>query len=145
MAEEKSTDPRKIGDILIGQSIEFEVGGRTLILRPRTLSQLLVISKEIVKYSDNLFLGIKNLEVAKEADEQSALDKFLELPYEHIIKLLQMFLDGGRVFNSKNPEVDESFLMNQLNFLEVTAIAEAALAMHNIGDVIKNLNGLRIN
>ena len=145
MADKKEIDLQMVGDILVGQSVEFEVGGRKLVIRPRTLSQLLMISKKIVGYNDSLYQGIKELEKVSKADQEKELEKFMAMPIEHIVKMLQMFLDGGKKFDKNNPEVEAEFLLNAVNFSEIKAMVDAVLAMHNIGDVLKNLNGLRIN
>ena len=145
MTDKKEIDLQMVGDIFVGQSVEFEVGGRKLVIRPRTLSQLLKISKEIVGYNDSLYLGIKELEKVSKADQEKALEKFMAMPIEHIVKMLQMFLDGGKKFDKDNPEVDAEFLLNEVNLLDIRPMVDAVLEMHHRGSVLKNGNGLRIN
>ena len=137
-----SVNSEKLSDVLLGQNTEFEVAERTLVLQPRTLAQLLVISKQIVQYNDNLFLGIQKLQ-ASDA-ESNDLGEFLKLPYEHIAQILSMFLDGEKVFKKTKPTVSVKFILNELDFNMIRDIATAALNMHDVSDIIKNLNGLRI-
>jgi len=137
-----SVNSEKLSDVLLGQDVEFEVAGRKIVLQPRTLAQLLVISKQIVQYNDNLFLGIQKLQ-ASDA-ETDDLGEFLKLPYEHIAYILSMFLDSEKVYKKTKPTVSVKFILNEINFTTIREIATAALNMHDVTDIIKNLNGLRI-
>ena len=143
---EKSSEMNveKVGEVLVGQEHSFEVGGQTLVLRPRTLAQLIVISKVIVRYSDKIFLGIQAMKDDSN-DEEKEIDNFLKIPLEHIAILLQMFLDEERVFKKQKATVSLKFILEEIDFTMITEISTAALEMHNVGDILKNLNGLRVN
>ena len=137
-----SVNPEKLSDILLGQDVEFEVADKKLVLRPRTLAQLIVISKQIAQYNDSLFLGITKLKASD--GESDDLGEFLKLPYEHIAYILSMFLDSEKVYKKTKPTVSVKFILNEIDFNMIREIATSALNMHDVSDIIKNLNGLRI-
>ncbi len=133
----------KAAAVISGQSEEVAVGEKNYTLKPRTLTQMRAISKAIAKYSDGVYVGVESLK-SKKADEiESTLDKLLDMPFDHIIRIVQMFLDENELFDEENSTVKAEELEG-MDFANLKEVVGKLLYMHNLKDILKKISGLRV-
>lgn len=133
----------KAAAVISGDSEEVAVGKKIYTLKPRTLAQMRAISKAIAMYSDGVYIGVESLK-SKKADEiESTVDKLLDMPFDHIIRIVQMFINENEVFDEDNPTVKADDL-EKIDFADLEAVVGKILYMHNLEDILKKISGLRV-
>ena len=101
------------------------------------------ISKAIARYSDGLYVGVEALNSKKEEELKPAVDKILDMPYDHIITIIQMFLDENREYDSETPIVTADSI-EKMDIREITNLIDKIFHMHNVEDLLKKISGLRV-
>ncbi len=133
----------RAADIMTAATEKIMIGEISYTLKPRTLFQMRAISKAIARYSDGLYVGVQALKSKKEEELKPAVDKILDMPYDHIIMIIQMFLDENREFNSDNPIISAESI-EKMDMREVADLIGRIFKMHNIEDLLKKISGLRV-
>ena len=139
--EQKLTE--KLIDTVTEQPEEVRVGDRIYDLQPRTLKQLRAIAKHITSFRDTLFDGIKNAEIAKTDVIKEAMQKVNDMPFDLLIEVVQMFYDKRKVFSIKNPTISKKLLEEEFDYVQVKTLLTKAIELHDIGDLLKKVEGLR--
>ena len=137
----KSAD--RVADIITAATEEIRIGENSYTLEPRTLFQMRAISKAIARYSDGLYVGVEALKSRKEEELKPAVDKILDMPYDHIVTIIQMFLDENREFVPENPIISAESI-EEMDIREVADLIGRIFKMHNIEDLLKKISGLRV-
>ena len=133
----------KAAAVITAQTQEVAVGEKNYTLKPRTLAQMRAISKSIAKYSDGVYVGVESLR-SKNGDEvKSTVDKLLDMPFDHIIRIVQMFLDENEIFKVDDPTVKAGDL-EKIDFENLKEIMSKILYMHDLEDILKKISGLRV-
>ena len=133
----------KAAAVITAQTQEVAVGEKSYTLKPRTLAQMRAISKTIAKYSDGVYIGVESLNSKKSDELDSAVEKLLDMPFDHIIRIMQMFLDENEVFDVENPIVKADEL-EKIDFEKLKEIIGKILYMHDLEDILKKISGLRV-
>ena len=133
----------RAADIITAATEEFKIGEKSYTLKPRTLFQMRAISKAIARYSDGLYVGVEALNSKKEEELKPAVDKILDMPYDHIITIIQMFLDENREYDSETPIVTADSI-EKMDMREITNLIDKIFHMHNVEDLLKKISGLRV-
>ena len=133
----------KAAAVITAQTQEVAVGEKSYTLKPRTLAQMRAISKTIAKYSDGVYIGVESLKSKKSDELDSAVEKLLDMPFDHIIRIIQMFLDENEVFEAENPTVKADEL-EKIDFENLKEIISKILYMHDLEDILKKISGLRV-
>ena len=129
--------------VITAQTQEVAVGEKIYTLKPRTLAQMRAISKAIANYSDGVYIGVESLNSKKSDELDSAVEKLLDMPFDHIITIVQMFLDENEVFDVENPTVNADEL-EKIDFENLKEIISKILYMHDLEDILKKISGLRV-
>ena len=137
MTDEKATA------VITAQTQEVAVGEKSYTLKPRTLAQMRAISKAIANYSDGVYSGVESLNSKKSDELESAVEKLLDMPFDHIIRIIQMFLDENEVFEVENSTV-KSDELEKIDFEKLKEIIGKILYMHDLEDILKKISGLRV-
>ena len=133
----------KAAAVITAQTQDVAVGEKSYTLKPRTLAQMRAISKTIAKYSDGVYIGVESLNSKKSDELDSAVEKLLDMPFDHIITIVQMFLDENEVFDVENPTVNADEL-EKIDFENLKEIISKILYMHDLEDILKKISGLRV-
>ena len=133
----------KAAAVITAQTQEVAVGEKSYTLKPRTLAQMRAISKAIAEYSDGVYIGVESLKSKKNDELDSAVEKLLDMPFDHIIRIIQMFLDENEVFEAENPTV-KAVELEKIDFENLKEIISKILYMHDLEDLLKKINGLRV-
>ena len=139
--EQKLTE--KLIDTVTEQPEVVRVGDRIYDLQPRTLKQLRAIAKHITTFRENLFDGIKSMEVSKADVFAKAMEKVNDMPFDLLIEVVQMFYDKQKVFSIKNPTISKKLLEEEFDYVQVKTLLTKAIELHDIGDLLKKVEGLR--
>lgn len=139
--EQKLTE--KLIDTVTEQPEVVRVGDRIYDLQPRTLKQLRAIAKHITSFRDTLFDGIKNAEIAKTDVIKEAMQKVNDMPFDLLIEVVQMFYDKRKVFYTETPTISKKLLEEELDYVQVKTLLTKAIELHDIGDLLKKVEGLR--
>ena len=139
--EQKLTE--KLIDTVTEQPEVVRVGDRIYDLQPRTLKQLRAIAKHITSFRDTLFDGIKNAEIAQTDVIKEAMQKVNDMPFDLLIEVVQMFYDKRKVFSIKNPTISKKLLEEEFDYVQVKTLLTKAIELHDIGDLLKKVEGLR--
>ena len=129
--------------VITAQTQDVAVGEKSYTLKPRTLAQMRAISKAIANYSDGVYIGVESLNSKKSDELDSAVEKLLDMPFDHIITIVQMFLDENEVFDVENPTVNADEL-EKIDFENLKEIISKILYMHDLEDILKKISGLRV-
>ena len=133
----------KAAAVITAQTQDVAVGEKSYTLKPRTLAQMRAISKAIANYSDGVYIGVESLNSKKSDELDSAVEKLLDMPFDHIITIVQMFLDENEVFDVENPTVNADEL-EKIDFENLKEIISKILYMHDLEDILKKISGLRV-
>jgi len=133
----------RAADVITAEAEEVQIGEKAYTLKPRTLSQMRAISKAIARYSDGLYMGVEALKSKKEEELEPAVDKILDMPYDHIITVIQMFLDENPTYDSGKPPVSAESVEG-MDFQEIKNLVGKIFHMHNVEDLLKKISGLRV-
>ena len=133
----------KAAAVITAQTQDVAVGEKSYTLKPRTLAQMRAISKTIAKYSDGVSIGVESLKSKKSDELDSAVEKLLDMPFDHIIRIIQMFFDDNEVYEVENSTVKADELEN-INFENLKEIICKILYMHDLEDLLKKISGLRV-
>lgn len=133
----------KAAAVITGQTQEVVVGEKSYTLKPRTLAQMRAISKAIAEYSDGVYIGVESLKSVKSDEIDSAVEKLLDMPFDHIIRIIQMFLDENEVFDVEHSTVKADEL-EKIDFENLKEIIGKILYMHDLEDILKKISGLRV-
>ena len=133
----------KAAAVITAQTQDVAVGEKSYTLKPRTLAQMRAISKTIAKYSDGVYIGVESLKSKKSSELDSAVEKLLDMPFDHIIRIIQMFFDDNEVYEVENSTVKADELEN-INFENLKEIICKILYMHDLEDLLKKISGLRV-
>ena len=143
MSKDEQQLTEKLIDTVTEQPEEVRVGDRIYDLQPRTLKQLRAIAKHITSFRDTLFDGIKNAEIAKTDVIKEAMQKVNDMPFDLLIEVVQMFYDKRKVFSIKSPTISKKLLEEELDYVQVKTLLTKAIELHDIGDLLKKVEGLR--
>ena len=144
MPEKKAQSAEKLIDTVTEQPESVRVGDRVFDLQPRTLKQLRAIAKHITNFRDELFEAV---DVAKGVEEDAfkeAMSKIYDLPFNVLIEVVQMFYDKRKIFKDKNATMSHKLLEEDLNYSQVKKLLTKAIELHDIGDLLKKIEGLRM-
>lgn len=144
MSEKKAQSAEKLIDTVTEQPESVRVGDRIFDLQPRTLKQLRAIAKHITKFRDELFDAVKGAETAKDDVFEEAMSKVYDLPFNVLIEVVQMFYDKRKIFKDKNATMSKKLLEEDLNYSQVKKLLTKAIELHDIGDLLKKIEGLRM-
>ena len=133
----------KAAAVITAQTQEVAVGEKIYTLKPRTLAQMRAISKAIAIYSDGVYIGVESLKSKKSDELDSAVEKLLDMPFDHIIRIIQMFLDENEVFEAENPTA-KAVELEKIDFTNLKEIISKILYMHDLEDLLKKISGLRV-
>lgn len=133
----------KAGAVITAQAQEVAVGEKSYTLKPRTVSQMRAISNAIANYSDRVYIGVESLKSAKSDEINSAVEKLLDMPFDHIIRIIQMFLDENELFEVEHSTVKADEL-EKIDFEKLKEIIGKILYMHDLEDILKKISGLRV-
>ena len=133
----------KAAAVLTAQTQEVAVGEKSYTLKPRTLAQMRAISKAIANYSDGVYIGVESLKSAKSDEIDSAVEKLLDMPFDHIICIIQMFLDENELFEVEHSTV-KAVELEKIDFEKLKEIISKILYMHDLEDILKKISGLRV-
>ena len=143
MSKDEQQLTEKLIDTVTEQPEVVRVGDRIYDLQPRTLKQLRAIAKHITSFRDTLFDGIKNAEIAKTDVIKEAMQKVNDMPFDLLIEVVQMFYDKRKVFSIKSPTISKKLLEEELDYVQVKTLLTKAIELHDIGDLLKKVEGLR--
>lgn len=132
-----------MADIITAETEEVKIGEKVYTLKPRTLFQMRAISKAVARYSDGLYVGVQALKSKKEEELKPAVDQILDMPYDHIITIIQMFLDENQNYDSENPVISAGNI-EAMDIQEITNLVGKIFLMHNVEDLLKKISGLRV-
>lgn len=133
-----------VSDAITDQPIEVRVGNRVYDLRPRTLKQMRAICKKIVGYKDNLVTATAEVNAKiTEKEIEGIFDRLVDMPFDHIILIIQMLYDTRKVFNLKGATISKKIIEEELDFSHVQKLLDSALEIHDISSMLKNIEGLR--
>ena len=133
----------KAAAVITAQTQEVAVGEKSYTLKPRTLAQMRAISKAIANYSDGVYIGVESLKSAKSDEIDSAVEKLLDMPFDHIIRVIQMFLDENELFEVEHSTV-KAVELEKIDFEKLKEIISKILYMHDLEDILKKISGLRV-
>ncbi|MCH8305629.1 MAG: hypothetical protein IIB94_10940 [Candidatus Marinimicrobia bacterium] len=133
----------KAAAVITAQTQEVAVGEKSYTLKPRTLAQMRAISKAIANYSDGVYIGVESLKSAKSDEIDSAVEKLLDMPFDHIIRIMQMFLDENELFDVEHSTV-KAVELEKIDFEKLKEIISKILYMHDLEDILKKISGLRV-
>ena len=133
----------KAAAVITAQTQEVAVGEKSYTLKPRTLAQMRAISKAIAEYSDGVYIGVESLKSAKSDEIDSAVEKLLDMPFDHIIRIMQMFLDENELFDVEHSTV-KAVELEKIDFEKLKEIISKILYMHDLEDILKKISGLRV-
>ena len=133
----------KAAAVITAQTQEVTVGEKSYTLKPRTLAQMRAISKAIANYSDGVYIGVESLKSAKSDEIDSAVEKLLDMPFDHIIRIMQMFLDENELFDVEHSTV-KAVELEKIDFEKLKEIISKILYMHDLEDILKKISGLRV-
>ena len=143
MSKDEQQLTEKLIDTVTEQPEVVRVGDRIYDLQPRTLKQLRAIAKHITSFRDTLFDGIKNAEIAQTDVIKEAMQKVNDMPFDVLIEVVQMFYDKRKVFSIKSPTISKKLLEEELDYVQVKTLLTKAIELHDIGDLLKKVEGLR--
>lgn len=143
MHDEDAKLADKLIDTVTEQPEAIRVGGRIYDLQPRSLKQLRAIAKHITSYRTKLYDDVKNAEVAKADAFESAMESVNSMPFDVIIEVVQMFYDKRKVFKLESATMKKKLLEEELDYVEVKKLLTKAIELHDIGDLLKKVDGLR--
>lgn len=144
MPEKKAQSAEKLIDTITEQPESVRVGDRIFDLQPRTLKQLRAIAKHITKFRDKLFEAVDTAKVVKDDAFEEAMSKIYDLPFDVLIEVVQMFYDERKIFIFKGATMSKKLLEEDLNYSEVKKLLTKAIELHDIGDLLKKIEGLRM-
>ena len=144
MSEKKAQSAEKLIDTVTEQPESVRVGDRIFDLQPRTLKQLRAIAKHITNFRDELFEAVDTAKGVKEDAFKEAMSKIYDLPFNVLIEVVQMFYDKRKVFVFKGATVSHKLLEEDLNYSQVKKLLTKAIELHDIGDLLKKIEGLRM-
>ena len=133
----------KAAAVITAQPEEVSIGGNSYTVKPRTLTQMRAISKSIAKYRDGVYIAVESLKSKNDDKIESTVDKLLDMPFDHIIRIVQMFLDENEVFEAANSTVKTDEL-EKTGFDNLKEVVGKLLNMHNLEDILKKISGLRV-
>lgn len=133
----------KAAAVITAQAQEVAIGEKSYTLKARTLAQMRAISKAIANYNDGVYIGVESLKSKKSDELDSAVEKLLDMPFDHIVHIIQMFLDENEVFDVENSTVKADEL-EKIDFEKLKEIIGKILYMHNLEDILKKISGLRV-
>ena len=133
----------KAAAVITAQTQEVAVGEKSYTLKPRTLAQMRAISKAIAEYSDGVYIGVESLKSSKSDEIDSAVEKLLDMPFDHIIRVIQMFLDENELFEVEHSTV-KAVELEKIDFEKLKEIISKILYMHDLEDILKKISGLRV-
>ena len=133
----------KAAAVITAQTQEVAVGEKSYTLKPRTLAQMRAISKAIAEYSDGVYIGVESLNSKKSDELESAVEKLLDMPFDHIIRIIQMFLDENELFEVEHSTV-KAVELEKIDFEKLKEIISKILYMHDLEDILKKISGLRV-
>ena len=133
----------KAAAVITAQPEEVAVGENIYTVKPRTLSQMRAISKSIAEYRDGVYMAVESLKSKNGSENVSNVDKLLDMPFDHIIRIVQMFLDENEVFDKENSTVKTDEL-EKIGFGNLQEVVGKLLYMHNLEDILKKISGLRV-
>ncbi|MCH7819929.1 MAG: hypothetical protein IIB40_10295 [Candidatus Marinimicrobia bacterium] len=133
----------KAAAVITAQPEEVAVGENIYTVKPRTLSQMRAISKSIAEYRDGVYMAVESLKSKNGSENGSNVDKLLDMPFDHIIRIVQMFLDENEVFDKENSTVKTDEL-EKIGFGNLQEVVGKLLYMHNLEDILKKISGLRV-
>lgn len=133
----------KAAAVITAQPEEVAVGENIYTVKPRTLSQMRAISKSIAEYRDGVYMAVESLKSKNGSENVSNVDKLLDMPFDHIIRIVQMFLDENEVFDKENSTVKTDEL-EKIGFDNLKEVVGNLLYMHNLEDILKKISGLRV-
>ena len=129
--------------VITAQPEEVSIGENSYTVKPRTLTQMRAISKSIAKYRDGVYIAVESLKSKNDDKIESTVDKLLDMPFDHIIRIVQMFLDENEVFEAANSTVKTDEL-EKTGFDNLKEVVGKLLNMHNLEDILKKISGLRV-
>ena len=144
MSEKKAQSAEKLIDTVTEQPESVRVGDRIFDLQPRTLKQLRAIAKHITNFRDELFEAVDTAKGVKEDAFKEAMSKIYDLPFNVLIEVVQMFYDKRKVFIFKDATMSHKLLEEDLNYSQVKKLLTKAIELHDIGDLLKKIEGLRM-
>ena len=65
------------------------------------------------------------------------------MPFDHIIRIIQMFFDDNEVYEVENSTV-KSDELEKIEFEKLKEIIGKILYMHDLEDILKKISGLRV-
>ena len=133
----------KAAAVITAQPEEVAIGEKSYTVKPRTLMQMRAISKSIAKYRDGVYMAVESLKSINGSEIGSNVDKLLDMPFDHIILIVQMFLDENEVFEAANSTVKTDEL-EKIGFDNLKEVVGKLLYMHNLEDILKKISGLRV-
>ena len=133
----------KAAAVIPAQTQDVAVGEKSYTLKPRTLAQMRAISKAIAIYSDGVYIGVESLKSKKSDELDSAVEKLLDMPFDHIIRIIQMFLDENELFEVEHSTV-KAVELEKIDFEKLKEIISKILYMHDLEDILKKISGLRV-
>lgn len=141
--ENKVDKTEKLLDTVTEQPESVRVGDRIFDLQPRTLKQLRAIAKHITLFRDHLFDAVKNAESATTEKFSEAVSKVGDMPFDILIVVVQMFYDKHKAFNEKKSTMSKKMLEEELDYSQIKTLLTKAIELHDIGDLLKKVEGLR--
>ena len=133
----------KAAAVITAQPEEVAIGEKSYTVKPRTLMQMRAISKAIARYRDGVYIAVESLKSKNDDEVESTVDKLLDMPFDHIILIVQMFLDENEVFEAANSTVKTDDL-EKIDFDNLKEVVGKLLYMHNLEDILKKISGLRV-
>ena len=133
----------KAAAVITAQPEEVTIGEKSYTVKPRTLMQMRAISKSIAKYRDGVYLAVESLKSINGSEIGSNVNKLLDMPFDHIIRIIQMFFDENEVFDVENPIVKADEL-EKIDFEKLKEIIGKILYIHDLEDILKKISGLRV-
>ena len=133
----------KAAAVITAQPEEVAIGEKSYTVKPRTLMQMRAISKAIARYRDGVYIAVESLKSKNDDEVESTVDKLLDMPFDHIILIVQMFLDENEVFEAANSTVKTDDL-EMIGFDNLKEVVGKLLYMHNLEDILKKISGLRV-
>lgn len=136
-------DSERAADIITAQPVVVKCGEAEYTLTPRTPHQLRAISKYLTKYNKGMAASLLGL-LKGEADDSNIEDKINNDAIDSMIVLIQMLLDENKTFSAKSPTISKKEIEHEVDFGQIVSVIHAAADMHDVRDLISQMQRLRV-
>ena len=141
--ENKNENGERAADIITAQPVVVKCGEREYTLTPRTPHQLRAISKYLTEYNKGMAASLLGL-LKGETEESKIEDRINNDAIDSMIVLIQMLLDENKTFNFRKPTISKKEIEHEVDFGQIVNVIHAAAEMHDVRDLISQMQRLRV-